>query len=90
MCLLTASQNNLEYELRLQQYVEMVRSGDTKKLMDATLHARKYLAAHQDKSFAIRAAGLLAFPPETPHEPYKVRTSHKRQITRPPNANVPS
>jgi len=63
--------SNLEFELRLQQYIELVRSGNTQKLMEATMHARKYLAPHQDTNFAIRAAGLLAFPPETQAEPYK-------------------
>jgi macrophage erythroblast attacher len=67
------SQSNLEFELRLQQYIEMVRSADTKKLIEARTHARKYLALHSDTAFAIRAAGLLAFPPETEAEPYKVR-----------------
>ena len=38
------------------------------------MHARKYLAPHQDTNFAIRAAGLLAFPPETQAEPYKVHS----------------
>ncbi|KAK8221259.1 negative regulation of gluconeogenesis [Phyllosticta capitalensis] len=64
-------ESNLEFELRLQQYVEMVRSGNTQKLMEATMHARKYLASHHDTTFAIRAAGLLAFPPDTPAEPYR-------------------
>ncbi|OCL05024.1 protein fyv10 [Glonium stellatum] len=63
--------NNLEFELRLQQYIELVRSGNAQKLTEATMHARKYLAPHQDTNFAIRAAGLLAFPPETQAEPYK-------------------
>lgn len=67
------AQSNLEFELRLQQYIEMVRTGDTQKLMEATMYARKFLAPHQDTNFAIRAAGLLAFPPDTPAEPYKVQ-----------------
>lgn len=65
-------QSNLEYELRMQQYIEMVRTGNTQKLTEATHHARKYLASHSDTKWAIRAAGLLAFPPDTPAEPYKV------------------
>lgn len=70
--MLTCTQGNLEFELRLQQYVEMVRTGNTQKLQEATQHARKYLASHSDTKYAIRAAGLLAFPPDTPAEPYKV------------------
>ncbi|KAF2811017.1 protein fyv10 [Mytilinidion resinicola] len=69
---------NLEFELRLQQYIEMVRSCDTKKLIEARTHARKYLASHSETNFAIRAAGLLAFPPETEAEPYKSLYSPNR------------
>ncbi|KAK7531347.1 negative regulation of gluconeogenesis [Phyllosticta citribraziliensis] len=71
-------ESNLEFELRLQQYIEMVRSGNTQKLMEATMHARKYLAPHHDNQFAIRAAGLLAFPPDTPAEPYRSLYSSDR------------
>ncbi|GME42566.1 hypothetical protein GTA08_BOTSDO08850 [Neofusicoccum parvum] len=71
-------ESNLEFELRLQQYVEMVRTGNTQKLTEATQHARKYLAAHSDTKFAIRAAGLLAFPPDTPAEPYRTLYSPDR------------
>ncbi|KKY20514.1 putative fyv10 protein [Diplodia seriata] len=70
--------SNLEFELRLQQYVEMVRTGTTQKLQEATQHARKYLASHSDTKYAIRAAGLLAFPPDTPAEPYKTLYSTDR------------
>ncbi|KAK7724541.1 GID complex subunit containing RING finger motif [Botryosphaeria dothidea] len=71
-------EGNLEFELRLQQYVEMVRTGNTQKLQEATQHARKYLASHSDTKYAIRAAGLLAFPPDTPAEPYKTLYSTER------------
>ncbi|EKG15924.1 hypothetical protein MPH_06890 [Macrophomina phaseolina MS6] len=71
-------ESNLEFELRLQQYVEMVRTGNTQKLQEATQHARKYLASHSDTKYAIRAAGLLAFPPDTPAEPYKTLYSTER------------
>ncbi|KAB2573571.1 hypothetical protein BFW01_g2651 [Lasiodiplodia theobromae] len=71
-------ESNLEFELRLQQYVEMVRTGNTQKLQEATQHARKYLASHSDTKYAIRAAGLLAFPPDTPAEPYKSLYSTER------------
>ncbi|OJD38891.1 protein fyv10 [Diplodia corticola] len=69
---------NLEFELRLQQYVEMVRTGTTQKLQEATQHARKYLASHSDTKYAIRAAGLLAFPPDTTTEPYQTLYSTER------------
>lgn len=71
-------QHNLEFELRLQQYIEMVRTRDPKKLLEATLHARKYLAPHMDtKAEEIhQAAGLLVYPPDTRAEPYKVSLHH--------------
>ncbi|KAI9837563.1 MAG: GID complex subunit containing RING finger motif [Sarea resinae] len=70
---LRKNNSNLEFELRLQQYIELVRSCQTQKLLEATHHARKYLAPHRDTQFAEihRAAGLLAFTPDTQAEPYK-------------------
>lgn len=67
-------QGNLEFELRLQQYIELVRSGQQHKMLEAIGHARKYLSPHMDTHLAEihRAAGLLAFPPDTQAEPYKV------------------
>jgi macrophage erythroblast attacher len=64
----------LEFELRLQQYIEMIRTGDKTKFVDAMIHAKKYLAAYIETQSAEihRAAGLLAFPPDTKAEPYKV------------------
>ncbi|OCK78841.1 macrophage erythroblast attacher [Lepidopterella palustris CBS 459.81] len=70
--------SNLEFELRLQQYIELVRSCNTQKLMEATMHARKYLAPHQDTNFTIRAAGLLAYSPDTEAEPYRSLYSAER------------
>lgn len=68
-------QYNLEFELRLQQYIEMIRTGDKKKLLDAMLHAKKYLTPYMDTQATEirRAAGLLAFPRDTRAEPYRVR-----------------
>lgn len=67
-------QYNLEFELRLQQYIEMIRSGDKIKYMEAMVHAKKYLTPYMDsQSEEIhRAAGLLAFPKDTKAEPYRV------------------
>ena len=69
-----AAQYNLEFELRLQQYIEMVRTGSKAKYMEAMVHAKKYLTPYIDtQSTEIhRAAGLLAFPKNTKAEPYKV------------------
>ncbi|KAL2787621.1 protein fyv10 [Aspergillus keveii] len=70
---LKKSQYNLEFELRLQQYIEMIRTGDKAKFIDAMTHAKKYLSPYIETQSAEihRAAGLLAFPPDTKAEPYK-------------------
>ncbi|KAB8349530.1 hypothetical protein FH972_023556 [Carpinus fangiana] len=69
--------SDLEFELRLQQYIEMIRTRQPSKLLDAAMHARKYLATSNSES-ATRAAALLAFPPGTPIEPYRALYSHER------------
>ncbi len=67
-------QTNFEFELRLQQYIEMIRAGGSPKRLEAMLHAKKYLTpysqSHNDQ--ILQAAGLLAQPPDTLLEPYKV------------------
>lgn len=71
---LKKTDSKLELELRLQQFIEMVREGDMGKLMEAIAHARKHLAGGtgQDVEFGLRAGGLLAHPPDTLIEPYYV------------------
>ncbi|KAF7592607.1 GID complex subunit containing RING finger motif [Aspergillus hancockii] len=66
-------QHNLEFELRLQQYIELVRTGDKKKFVEAMVHAKRFLTPYtESQSMEIhRAAGLLAFPKDTKAEPYK-------------------
>lgn len=67
------TQSNLELELRLQQFIDLARTGDVVKLTEALIHARKHLAAAgQDGDFVLRAGGLLAQPPDTYQEPYRV------------------
>jgi macrophage erythroblast attacher len=68
-------QNNLEFELRLQQYIEMIRTGGSGKQFEAILHAKKYLVPYKDthNEAILHASGLLAQPPNTCHDPYKVR-----------------
>jgi len=61
-------ESELESELRLQQYIELLRSRDTAKLAEATLHARKYLTYREEASK--QAAGLLAFSAYSLMEPY--------------------
>lgn len=73
MVSLTVVQSSLEFELRLQQYIELVRTRQTTKLLEATVHAKKYLTSHTDSQRAVHAAGLLAFPPDTQVEEYQVR-----------------
>ncbi|KAL1995305.1 hypothetical protein VTN49DRAFT_1492 [Thermomyces lanuginosus] len=77
---LKKGQQSLEFELRLQQYIEMVRTGKSEKLVEAMQHAKKYLAPYMEtKSKEIhRAAGLLAFPSNTETEPYKSLYSPSR------------
>ncbi|RDI82502.1 putative UTP--glucose-1-phosphate uridylyltransferase [Venturia inaequalis] len=66
--------NNLEYELRLQQHIELCRTGheqgDYKKLDEARLHASKYFRSHPDQEWKNRASGLLVIPPSTNMDPY--------------------
>jgi macrophage erythroblast attacher len=67
---LTPRQSNLEYELRLQQYIELVRVGQK---IEAIAYYRKYMANSAIPVEELRkAAALLAYQPDTPYEPYKV------------------
>lgn len=52
--------------LRYQQYIELVRSQTTDKLVEAITHAKKYLIPYKDTypREVHQAAGLLAFPPD--------------------------
>ncbi|OAX80859.1 protein FYV10 [Emergomyces africanus] len=70
-------QSNLEFELRLQQYIEMVRAGDK---AEARQHAKKFLSPHSETQATDirRAAGLLVFSPDTTAEPYKDMYSSSR------------
>lgn len=62
-------QSNLEFQLRLQQYIELCRN---RQLLEAMQYAQKFLASHVELWAVVQAAGLLAYPPETQTEPYKV------------------
>lgn len=72
--------SNLEFELRLQQYIELVRTCLPQKLLEATHHARKYLLPHRETQTVEihRASGLLAFGPDTQAEPYRTMYSSSR------------
>ncbi|KAL9107541.1 MAG: hypothetical protein Q9227_007541 [Pyrenula ochraceoflavens] len=73
-------QNNLEFELRLQQYIVLVRTRNPAKLLEARKHAHKYFMPHlesQDTEIK-KAAGLLAQEPDTDVEPYRQMYSDDR------------
>ncbi|KAG8532083.1 uncharacterized protein KY384_003720 [Bacidia gigantensis] len=59
--------NKLEFELRLQQYIELCRQ---RKLVEAQQHGKKHFPPHlESQSQKIYfAAGLLAFPPDRQHQ----------------------
>lgn len=60
-------QSNLEFQLRFQQYVELIRSQQEDKLLEAIVFARKHLYPFKDTfphEYA-HAGVLLAFPPDT-------------------------
>ncbi|CAG7920034.1 unnamed protein product [Penicillium olsonii] len=77
---LKKTQHNLEFELRLQQYIEMVRTQDKSKKVEAIVHAKKYLVSNQQSQNTeiMRAAGLLVFTQDTRAEPYKTLFSLDR------------
>lgn len=64
---------DLEFELRLQQYIEMIRQGGPDKQFSAMLHAKKYLVPFTDnrRETIMDAAGMMAQVPNTSLNPYK-------------------
>ncbi|KIX10022.1 uncharacterized protein Z518_01103 [Rhinocladiella mackenziei CBS 650.93] len=64
---------NLEFELRLQQYIELVRAGTTAKKLEARLHAQQHLMPHaaSRSESILQVAGLLIQTPDTDAEPYR-------------------
>ncbi|KAL2156403.1 hypothetical protein VTH82DRAFT_1148 [Thermothelomyces myriococcoides] len=65
-------QSNLEFMLRCQQYIEMMRTGSQSRMVDAINHAKKYITPFSDTypSEVSHMAGLLAYRPDTKIEPY--------------------
>lgn len=61
--------------LRFQQYIELVRTQDDRKLLEAIAHAKKHLLPFRDNypREVQQAAGLLAFPPGGRPSIYNVR-----------------
>ncbi|KAI9679106.1 MAG: GID complex subunit containing RING finger motif [Trizodia sp. TS-e1964] len=85
--------SELEFELRLQQYVELVRmghSGYPSNFNEARIHSVKFLTPHSENKYEkqgvikhaaariFQAAGLFAFPPHTMTEPYRSLYAHAR------------
>jgi macrophage erythroblast attacher len=62
--------SSLEFNVRLQEFVELIKAG---RRMDAVKHARKHLATDDPDQLPIvqRGMGLLAFPVDTPVDPYR-------------------
>ncbi|KAF7558698.1 hypothetical protein G7046_g5456 [Stylonectria norvegica] len=61
-------ESKLEFNLRFQQYVELVRTQSPSKVTEAIAHAKKHLIPYR-ATFPRRvkqACGLLAFPPNSP------------------------
>ncbi|RDW78475.1 macrophage erythroblast attacher protein-like protein [Coleophoma crateriformis] len=65
-------QSNLEFMLRFQQFIELVRTKDQTKQIESIAHARKYLLPFKDSypREVQQACGLLAFPPGSRADPY--------------------
>ncbi|KAI1062975.1 hypothetical protein LB507_005857 [Fusarium sp. FIESC RH6] len=58
-------QSKLEFMLRFQQYIELVRSQSPSKVNEAIAHAKKHLIPYRTtfRREVEQACGLLAFPP---------------------------
>ncbi|KAL5480789.1 FYV10 [Sanghuangporus weigelae] len=67
---LRKAKNTLEFDLRLQEYIELARSG---KAIEAIAYSKRHLVLWQDTHLKqIRqASALLAFPPSNAFGPYK-------------------
>lgn len=66
---LRKARSNLEFEVRLQDYVELVRAG---RHVEAIVYAKKFFTQHIEGHLEEiqRAAALLAFPSQTDCQPY--------------------
>jgi macrophage erythroblast attacher len=69
--------------LRFQQYIELVRTQDPAKLIEAITHAKKFLIPYKETypKEVSQACGLLAFPPGTRAEIYTQLYSPQRWTT---------
>lgn len=64
-------QSTLEFDLRMQEYIELCRTGQR---MQAIAYSNKYLVPWQETHMAQiqQLSGLLAFPSDTTCGPYRV------------------
>ena len=71
---LSIAQSTLEFDLRLQEYIELARA---RRTQEAIAYSKKHLASWQETHIAQiqQASALLAFPPTTNCGPYKVPIS---------------
>ena len=63
--------SSLEFQVRLQEYLELVKAGQR---LEAVKHAKKFLSPESElehSSVVQQAMGLLAFPTTTTIQPYK-------------------
>jgi len=62
--------SSLEFNVRLQEFIELVKAGDK---LEAVKHAKKHLASDDSGQLETvqQACGLLAFPLHTALQPYK-------------------
>lgn len=65
-------ESNLEFMLRCQQYIEMMRTGSPIKMAEAIAHCKKYIVPFNETYPAEvgHMAGLLAYRPDTRVEAY--------------------
>ncbi|KAF9874040.1 negative regulation of gluconeogenesis [Colletotrichum karsti] len=64
--------SNLEFMLRFQQYIELVRTQSQPKLLEAIAHAKRYLLSYKSvyPEDLSRAFGLLAYSPNAATDVY--------------------
>ncbi|KAI0318509.1 CTLH/CRA C-terminal to lish motif domain-containing protein [Amylostereum chailletii] len=67
---LRKAKSTLEFDLRLQEYIELARA---RKTLEAIAYSKKYLIPWQETHLAQikQASALLAYPAHTPCSPYK-------------------
>lgn len=71
---LRKAKNTLEFDLRLQEFIELAREG---RNIEAISYAKKHLLAWSEtpshRRQITQVSALLAFPPSTSCGPYRVR-----------------